>query len=630
MRTALAAALLAPCICAFAEGEAEQMKGVKVVTAENEVVRLYSGSYALLVGNSDYAQWPRLHWPALDVDEIASVLGNLGFKTYVYKNLSVSGFRSAMAEFIQAHGKDSQAQLLVYYAGHGHTALGAGGRRLGYIAMTDTPDANRPDFLAKAVGLDDFQSYAYTVTARHVLFVFDSCFAGSVMRSYETPRSLNKYVTLPAREFLTAGDADEPVPDRSYFKTILVQVLQGVIQEPVPDGYLTGEEIGVLMKSVIPSISRSQHPQYSKIGDPALNKGDFVFVLKKGASPPLRPAVAAYEKPRYQNEGTLWLAKDLYTRGAHARAIEEFRKAAGLDSAEAMTFLGYMLFRGQGVPADSEAARRWFEKAARLGNTSAMNNLGFMYGPGGVPPLDVAKARSWLSQAAERGDVCAAYNLGMLYLRDGASAPDRGRGLELLRRAAEAGYGEAMNNLAYHLAAARDGAGAVRWYEEAASSGETSALFNLGFLYYEGKVVARDYSKAHQLFSRGAQTGHPGAMNSLGWMCMNGHGVGRDYAAAARWFEQASRAGNAAAANNLGALWESGKLGKKDLRTALEWYRTSANEGNPGGLVNLARFYDEGLVVPSNRREAIRLYGEAARLGESHAAERLRQIQGQP
>jgi TPR repeat protein len=46
--------------------------------------------------------------------------------------------------------------------------------------------------------------------------------------------------------------------------------------------------------------------------------------------------------------------------------------------------------------------------------------------------------------------------------------------------------------------------------------------------------------------------------------------------------------------------------------------------------VNLARFYDQGLVVASDRREAIRLYSEAARLGESRAAERLRQIQGRP
>jgi hypothetical protein len=27
-----------------------------------------------------------------------------------------------MADFIEAHGKDGEAQLLVYYAGHGHTS----------------------------------------------------------------------------------------------------------------------------------------------------------------------------------------------------------------------------------------------------------------------------------------------------------------------------------------------------------------------------------------------------------------------------------------------------------------------------------------------------------------------------
>ena len=623
-------ALLAAGLPVASGAQTEPLRGVRVVTAENEVVRLYSGSFALLVGNSHYEQWPPLQWPAQDVEELGSVLRDLGFKTYVHEDLSLAGFRRAMADFIEAHGKDAEAQLLVYYAGHGYTQLGAGGRRLGYIALTDTPDPHRDPagFRARVIGLDEFQQYAYELTARHVLFVFDSCFAGSVVRATDTPRALNRYVSLPVREFLTAGDADEPVPDRSYFKTILVQVLQGVIAEPVPDGYLTGEELGVLMKAMVSSLPGGQHPQHSKIADPALNKGDFVFVLKKVASLPPQPAGTAPRETAYPGQGTLWLAKDLYTRGAYPRALDAFRDAAKLGNAEAMTFLGYMLFRGQGTAADADSARHWFEQAAARGNTSAMNNLGVMYGPEGIAPLDVEEARSWLAQAVQRGDVCATYNLGMLYLREDVPGRDPKRGMALLEEAARAGYGEAMNNLAFHLAAANDAAGAVHWYEEAANAGETSALFNLGYLYHEGKVVPQDFAKAHQLFRRGAEAGHAGAKNSLGWMYANGEGVARDYGTAARWFEQAARAGNAAAANNLGSLWESGKLGKKDPRAALQWYRQSANEGHPGGLMNLARFYDEGIVVRRDREEAIRLYGEAAKLGEPQAAERLRQLRG--
>ena len=230
-------------------GVAEQSRGVTVVTESGRKVALYSNSYALLIGNGQYEHWDNLEWPARDVDAIAGALRELGFQVEVHKDLSDDAFRAVTARFQATQGREEAAQLLIYYAGHGHTELGAANRSFGYIAMTNSPDPRRDfaGFRATAISMDWFNTYARELRARHVLFVFDSCFAGSVFnaRAQVVPEPIREFVSRPVREFLTAGRADEPVPDRSIFKSVLVGVLEGVIEEPIQDGFLTGAELGL-------------------------------------------------------------------------------------------------------------------------------------------------------------------------------------------------------------------------------------------------------------------------------------------------------------------------------------------------------------------------------------------------
>ena len=89
------------------------------------------------------------------------------------------------------------------------------------------------------------------------------------------------------RQFITAGRANEPVPDRSVFKTAFLDLIDGRAAEPFRDGYITGAELGLYLKNQVPIYNEAQHPQYGKIRDPKLDKGDFVFVLpQRHTSPP--------------------------------------------------------------------------------------------------------------------------------------------------------------------------------------------------------------------------------------------------------------------------------------------------------------------------------------------------------
>jgi TPR repeat protein len=607
--------------------QSDPQRGVKRISRNNETFELYSNSYALLIGNSEYQHWSRLQWPARDVDEIAVVLRDLGFETEVYKDLSDQDFRQVMARFLTNQGREEGAQLLIYYAGHGHTVTVGAGRTFGYVAMSNTPDPRRDQagFEARSISMEWFLTYARKITSRHVLFAFDSCFSGTLLnvRADVTPEPIREFVTRPVREFLTAGRADEPVPDRSIFKAVLVDVLEGVIEEPIADGYLTGAELGLLMKNMVPKYNAVQHPQYGKILDPKLDKGDFVFVLKPAPPGDLTP-------PPVTVDAALKSGRVAYEAGKYADALDHFERAAKGGSDEAMSYLGYFYYEGLEVQRDHRAAAEWFRKAAHAGNGSAMNNLGYMYKEGQGVVRDYVEAARWLDMAGQAGEPGAIYNLGVMYQTGQGVDRDYGKAFRLFQRAAEAGDERAMNNLAYMYDSGqgveRNIKEALRWYHKAVQSGDASAMYNLGRLYVEGKVVQKDYPKAYQLFRLGAAEGNASSMNSLGHLYKEGLGMKRDYEVALHWFGKAERAGNASAMNNLGYMNERGLGLARNYAEALRWYGKGAEAGDTSAMYNLGRMYEQGLGVSRNMAEGLRWYRKAASLGDQHARNRLRQL----
>ncbi len=107
--------------------------------------------------------------------------------------------------------------------------------------------------------------------------------------SYKTARQV--------RQFITAGGADETVPDNSIFKKQIIEALQGEADRN-DDGYLTGTELGEFLEEKVVVYSReAQHPQYGKIRDPNLDKGDFVFKLKTKPAV-VKPVITKPVKPK--------------------------------------------------------------------------------------------------------------------------------------------------------------------------------------------------------------------------------------------------------------------------------------------------------------------------------------------
>lgn len=269
---------------------------VSVRTSEGHTIDLYRDSYALVIGNGNYAKgWDPLPGAVRDVKEVAQALKRQGFKVTLKTDLTRDGFNKVFSDFVYKHGSGMDNRLLFYYAGHGYTQKMTTGEELGYLVMVDAPvpEIDFGQFNLHSVDMVSIVTQAKMIKAKHALFIFDSCFSGTVLnlRDRIIPASISDNIRQPVRQFITAGRANESVPDHSVFKQCFLDILEGRDEEPIRDGYLTGEELGLYLKNKVPSYNRNQHPQYGKIRDPKLDKGDFVFLLASSGAVVDKPAV---------------------------------------------------------------------------------------------------------------------------------------------------------------------------------------------------------------------------------------------------------------------------------------------------------------------------------------------------
>ncbi len=287
---------------------------VEIKAPSGKTITLYKNSYALVIGNGDYSLgWDPLPGALADVKDVSAALNKHGFNVTLKTNLTREQFNRVIAEFVLKNGREKDCRLLFYYAGHGHTQTMATGEELGYLVMVDAPlpEQDALGFSLASVDMNTILTQARLIQSKHVLFLFDSCFSGSILnlRDHIVPHRISDKIKYPVRQFITAGRANESVPDQSIFKLAFLNLIEGRAREPIPDGYITGEELGLYLKNKIPEYNHAQHPQYGKIRDPRLDQGDFVFLypgtdtseltitpILDPPKPPLQPVVNQKEQ----------------------------------------------------------------------------------------------------------------------------------------------------------------------------------------------------------------------------------------------------------------------------------------------------------------------------------------------
>jgi hypothetical protein len=248
----------------------------------------FGNFHALIIGNKRYTSWPSLTTPEADAQEIAEVLRQkYGFKAKVLLNATrydiLRAFNDARKELTE---KDN---LLIYYAGHGQldTTISRG-----YWIPVDGEIDSNANWIS-TVAITDILS---AISAKHVLVVADTCYAGALTRSSLSRLDagmsdearyhwLKVMAEKRSRTVLTSGDL-KPVLDsgggkHSVFAKALLTVLRG--NNDILEGQRVYQEVSARVSYAAAAVLTDagpleQVPQYAPIKYAGHESGDFLFV----------------------------------------------------------------------------------------------------------------------------------------------------------------------------------------------------------------------------------------------------------------------------------------------------------------------------------------------------------------
>ena len=89
---------------------------IRVVSKEGLSIDLYSKSYALVIGVSDYTGgWPDLPNAAGDAREVGEELQKHGFTVFTLENATSNQLKNGIETFIASYGLDPDSRILFFF-----------------------------------------------------------------------------------------------------------------------------------------------------------------------------------------------------------------------------------------------------------------------------------------------------------------------------------------------------------------------------------------------------------------------------------------------------------------------------------------------------------------------------------
>lgn len=253
--------------------------------ANNQGYEMYAQSRALIIGNWLYTDpsWRPLTNVEKEISLIEEALEADGFDVEVANNLTAAAMATALKTFITRR-VDDNTRLLVFYAGHGWSDTAANG----FVVPIDGKDRNNDDVLSSMISMDDIKSWSYLSRAKHILFVFDSCFSGLAFNTRSSPKFEPVYLNLidrSTRQFITSGKEDQLVPDDLKFAENFIAGMTGSA-DVYKDGLVTASELGEWIYRQMIGPKSTQTPQSGRDPQIKFSSGDMVFgsTLKSGMS----------------------------------------------------------------------------------------------------------------------------------------------------------------------------------------------------------------------------------------------------------------------------------------------------------------------------------------------------------
>lgn len=130
------------------------------------------------------------------------------------------------------------------------------------------------------------------------------------------------------------------------------------------------------------------------------------------------------------------------------------------------------------------------------------------------------------------------------------------------RKAAEAGYVPAQTRLAYLLDTSEENEEAIRWYQQAAATGDAEAEYGLAGMYVSGDGIAQNTEEALRLFTSSASKGFAPAIHVMAAAYEEGElGLRIDYELAREWLEKGAQLDDYWSVKRLARAYGNGELG---------------------------------------------------------------------
>lgn len=228
----------------------------------------YSSSYresqAIVIGVDRYSDptFAELPGAGRDAHAIAELLEKLQIPFQVHFLAGAEATRdailSALHELRQANSDD---RILVYFAGHGIFITDNYGGDTGYLVAFDT----KAGMEFSAVSLEEVLQLRHHCRAKHIGFIFDSCFSGQALGlSRGSSVAEQKYLSRRAYQVITAGAADQTVSDTSSMTQHLLSALGG--SHTGKSRLVTFSSLGLLLKESLANyLDQTQLPQFGHL-----------------------------------------------------------------------------------------------------------------------------------------------------------------------------------------------------------------------------------------------------------------------------------------------------------------------------------------------------------------------------
>ncbi len=246
-------------------------------------IESFGNYHALIIGNRNYSNWPKLETPekdALDIDYLLRT--KYGFKTKVLIDATRYELLQALNE-LRMELKQTD-NLLIYYAGHGHLEEKIS---RGYWIPVDADLDSSTEWIS-TIQIADILSI---MSVNHVMIIADSCYSGALTRSSlarletgMTEKARRHWIKIMmekrSRTALTSGDL-QPVIDKgggehSVFAKALIDVLQE--NKGIIEGQNLHKEVSARVAYAASAVEVEQIPQYAPIRFAGHESGEFFLV----------------------------------------------------------------------------------------------------------------------------------------------------------------------------------------------------------------------------------------------------------------------------------------------------------------------------------------------------------------